>query len=63
MASEAVLIPIIETTSSPRALLTSYDTGLEHSVEHLIEVRRLVEEAAEEPGEAPAWLQAFGVAS
>ncbi|HZQ25636.1 MAG TPA: hypothetical protein VFA89_22795 [Terriglobales bacterium] len=63
MASEAVLIPINEPTLPSRPVLTSYDTGFEHSVEHLLELRRLVEDAADEPGDLPAWMQALGVAS
>jgi hypothetical protein len=32
----------------PRPLITSYDSGHEHSFEHYLEVRRIVEEAHEE---------------
>jgi len=32
----------------PRPLITSYDSGYEHSFEHYAEVRQLVEEAHEE---------------
>lgn len=32
-----------------RLRLTSYDTGFEHSFEHWMEVRHLVEEAENEP--------------
>ncbi len=34
------------TSAKPR--VTSYDSGYEHSIEHWIEVRQLVEECAEE---------------
>jgi hypothetical protein len=34
------------TTAKPR--VTSYDSGYEHSIEHWIEVRQMVEESAEE---------------
>ena len=30
--------------TNPRPMLTSYDSGYEHSIEHWIEVRQLVEE-------------------
>lgn len=33
---------------APRPLITSYDSGYEHSFEHYAEVGRLVEEAHEE---------------
>jgi hypothetical protein len=32
----------------PRPLITSYDSGYEHSFEHYAEVRQLVEEAHQE---------------
>jgi hypothetical protein len=35
-------------------ILTSFDTGYEHSLEHLVYVRRLVEEADAESGIADA---------
>lgn len=37
-----------------RPMITSYDSGYEHGLEHLIHVRSLVEEAAEEVNEPPA---------
>jgi hypothetical protein len=33
---------------APRPLITSYDSGYEHSFEHYAEVRQLVDEAHEE---------------
>ena len=48
-----------------RPLITSYDSGYEHGLEHLIHVRSLVEEAAEEVEvkEAPAAYAIPGVAA
>lgn len=37
-----------------RPMITSYDSGYEHGLEHLIHVRSLVEEAAEEVNEPAA---------
>lgn len=34
--------------SGLRPVITSYDSGYEHSLEHMIEVQRLVAEAAQE---------------
>jgi hypothetical protein len=48
MACHTVISPVLETKPASRPVLTSYDTGYEHSVEHLIELRRTVEEAAKE---------------
>ncbi len=47
-----VLESLVETESRFRPALTSYDAGFEHSLEHLIEVRRMVEEADQEPQQA-----------
>lgn len=38
--------------STDRPQVTSYDSGYEHSIEHLAEVRFLMEEAEEESGPA-----------
>jgi hypothetical protein len=48
-----------------RPIITSYDSGYEHGLEHLILVRSLVEEAAEEVTvkEAPAAYAIPGVAA
>jgi hypothetical protein len=53
-----VLESLVETESRVRPALTSYDTGFEHSLEHLMEVRRLVEEVDEEQ---PAPMQLRGI--
>jgi hypothetical protein len=37
-----------QTAFAKRPQVISYDSGYEHSIEHLIEVRHLVEESAEE---------------
>ena len=47
----------VETEARLRPALTSYDTGFEHSLEHFMEVRRMVEEADEEPQPAPMQLR------
>ena len=48
MACQTVISPVREPKNESRPILASYDTGHEHSVEHLIELRRMVEEAAKE---------------
>ena len=49
MATHTVISPAVrEPKTESRPVLASYDTGYEHSVEHLIELRRMVEEAAKE---------------
>ena len=35
-------------TTSAKPRVTSYDSGYEHSIEHWIEVRRMVEDSEEE---------------
>jgi hypothetical protein len=50
-----------ETFQTPaRPLVQSFDSGYEHSPEHLLAVRNMVEEADEEPA-TPAWLYAMGI--
>lgn len=41
--------------------ITSYDTGFEHSLEHWMEVRRLVEEAEIEPADSPKPTHSHGI--
>lgn len=48
MACHTVISPVREPKTESRPVLASYDTGYEHSVEHLIELRQRVEEAAKE---------------
>jgi hypothetical protein len=48
MACHTVISPVREPKPESRPVLASYDDGHEHSVEHLIELRRMVEEAAKE---------------
>jgi hypothetical protein len=48
MACHTAISPVLETKPATRPVLASYDTGYEHSVEHLVELRRMVEEAAKE---------------
>jgi len=52
MVSELETKPPIESPSTGRPLVTSYDSGYEHSLEHWLAVRQLVEAAEAEP--APA---------
>jgi len=53
----AMALPV-ETEARLRPALTSYDTGFEHSLEHLMEVRRMVEEVDQEQ---PAPMQLRGI--
>ncbi len=50
---------------SDRPVITSYDSGYEHGLEHLIQLQTLVQEAAEEVEvkEAPAAYAMPGVAA
>ena len=43
-----------------RPAVESFDSGYEHSPDHWIAVKNMVEEADEEPA-TPAWLYAMGV--
>ena len=49
MACEIAIAPQVETQTTVRYAVTSYDSGFEHSVEHLIEIRQMVEETNERP--------------
>ena len=52
MASKSVIKSV--TPSSDRPRVTSYDSAYEHSLEHWLEVKQLVEAADEDAGaEAP----------
>jgi hypothetical protein len=48
MACHTVISPVREPKTDSRPVLASYDDGHEHSVEHLIELRRMVEASAKE---------------
>ena len=52
MVSELATNPQIASSSGDRPRVTSYDSGYEHSLEHWLAVRQLVEAAANEPGPA-----------
>jgi len=52
-----IAVPPVESKPSVRAVF-SYDTGYEHSIEHLAEVRRMVEEDQNAPLELETWLPA-----
>ncbi len=47
---------LLPSETNSRPLITSYDTGDEHSLEHYVCVQRLVEEADEELPKVPATL-------
>jgi hypothetical protein len=62
--TSAIAIPPLEKInlkSSP--VVRSYDTGFEHSVEHLLSVRQLVAEAESEPVEMPRETALRGIAA
>ena len=54
MVSELASKPQIASPSSSRSLATSYDSGYEHSPEHWLEVKRLVEAADAAPARQAA---------
>lgn len=65
MASATFVETGVESTPVTRPSVRSFDSGQEHSQEHLMEVRRMVEAAASDPSnERPrsVWLEAIGVA-
>lgn len=49
MAYEIAIKSPLESGAVTRPLVTSYDSGYEHSLEHWAKVRRLVEDADQEP--------------
>jgi len=57
-----VMEPFAETESRLRPAISSYDAGFEHSLEHHLEVRRMVEEAHEEEQLAPMQLRGIRAA-
>lgn len=44
--------PWLGPTSGQQLAISTYDSGYEHSLEHWVEVRMMVEKAAEDTGEA-----------
>jgi len=48
MTPETAIAKLPVALAAPRPTVTSFDSGYEHSLEHLLEVRGLVEEADEE---------------
>ncbi len=48
MASHTVIPAVREPEPKSRPMIASYDTGHEHSVEHLLELQDHVEQAAKE---------------
>jgi hypothetical protein len=60
MITEEIGSDAVITSVTLRAKVSSYDTGYEHSLEHLIDVQKIVDEADAEP-HAPAWLHALGI--
>lgn len=63
MTREIALPPEEKTNATSRPVVRSYDTGFEHSVEHLLSVRRMVEEADAGPVEARGETTLRGVAA
>jgi len=63
MAYETTMRLPLGTLASARPLVTSYDSGYEHSLEHCAEVQRLVEDADNEPTLVSAPLQLMAMAS
>ena len=63
MADASVLENVTEITQKRfRPVLRSFDSGYEHSLEHLMAVQKMVEEADEkEEPITPAWFYALGV--
>jgi hypothetical protein len=58
MTSEITISAVPAKLVTARPLVTSYDSGYEHSLEHLIEVRMLLEQADEEIPVIPDWYHA-----
>jgi len=58
MVSEVETNVTIANPASNRPLVTSYDSGYEHSLEHWLDVKQLVEAAAVEPAGKAALLLA-----
>ncbi len=59
MACEIAIPPQMENSPSMRTAIVSYDTGYEHSVEHLAEVRRMVQEDQDAPVEVETLIPAI----
>lgn len=58
MTPETAIAKVPVSMAALRPTVTSFDSGYEHSLEHLMEVRRLLEEADEEKVTAPEWFKA-----
>ena len=58
MTPQTTIAEVPVTMAAPRPTVTSFDSGYEHSLDHLIEVRRLVEEADNEEITVPEWFKA-----
>ncbi len=58
MTPETAIAEVPVAIAAPRPTVTSFDSGYEHSLEHLMQVRLLVEEADEEKVTALEWLKA-----
>jgi len=63
MTCDIALPPQEKTNTTSRPLVRSYDTGFEHSVEHLLTVRCMVEEADAEPIKARPQTTLRGIAA
>jgi hypothetical protein len=55
MACEIATIPPIRSEAGGRPRISSYDSGYEHSIEHWMDVKGLVEDEADTGGERLAW--------
>lgn len=58
MTPETAIAKVPLALAAPRPTVTSFDSGYEHSIEHLAEVRRLVEEADKDQLLLPEWFKA-----
>lgn len=58
MTSEIALANVPAKSVPDRPSVTSFDSGYEHSLEHLLEVRALVEEADQETSVILDWFRA-----
>jgi len=63
MTWEIALPPQEKTNTTSRPVLRSYDTGFEHSVEHFLSIRYMVEEADAEVLETQPETSLRGIAA
>jgi hypothetical protein len=58
MTPETAIAKVPLVLDAPRPAVTSFDSGYEHSLQHLAEVRSLVEEADQDEVPVTEWLMA-----